>query len=120
MDDLAHGVLPRCSFYERTPVEGGYRYEKISIKSPRGDTHMVTGHPPLVGDLIYLRDMVKERGGQFRVIDRSWLHSSWGSTSWPYDQPASSVGPLLDIVVEATEGPFVNEVPGVEEESSDG
>lgn len=107
---------PRCSFYERTPVEGGYRYEKISISSPRGDTRMETAHPPLVGDLIFLSDATSERAGQYRVIERSWLHSSWGSTDWPYDKPASKTGPLLDIVVERAAGPFMDEVSSAEEE----
>ena len=107
---------PRCSFYERTPVEGGYRYEKISLMNPRGDTSLETDHPPLVGDLIFLSDATSERRGQYRVIERSWLHSSWGSTDWPYGEAASTTGPLLDVIVEAAEGPFVDEVPSVDEE----
>lgn len=101
---------PRCSFYERTPVEGGYHYEKISLRNPRGDTYLETDHPPLVGDLIFLSDATSDRRGQYRVIERSWLHSSWGSTDWPYVESVSTTGPLLDIVVERAEGPFVNEV----------
>lgn len=101
---------PRCSFYERTPVEGGYRYDKISLTNPRGDTYLETDQPPLVGDLIFLSDAVSERRGQYQVVERSWLHSSWGSTDWPYGEPASTTGPLLDIVVEAAMGPFADEV----------
>ena len=118
MDDLVHAA-PRCQFYERVKVEGGYRYNMISINGPGGYGRFVTPHPPAVGDLISLWDAHEKRGGVFRVVDRAWLHSSYGSTDWPYGSPASKEGPLLDVVVEAAEGPFVDEVPG-EDEATDG
>lgn len=115
MDEPTYAA-PRCQFYERTAVEGGFRYDMISINGPMGAGRLVTPHPPAVGDLISLWDVHERRGGTFRVIERAWMYSSYGSTDWPYGTPASKEGPLLDIVVEAAEGPFVDEVPSGDDE----
>jgi hypothetical protein len=115
-----HVPPPRCQFYERVPVEGGYRYEMFSINGPAGAGRLVTPYPPAIGDLITLWDVHERRGGSFRVADRAWHHSSYGSTNWPYGSPVSKEGPMLDIIVEAAEGPFVGEVPDEDEEPSDG
>jgi hypothetical protein len=110
----AAAPLPRTSFHERIPVEGGYRYRKISINNRQGDTCLHTPHPPAVGDLIQLWDATERRGGMYQVVARQWLHSSYGSMDWPTGQSDSSVGPLLDIVVEAAEGVFRDEAPSEE------
>ena len=109
MDEPVHAA-PRCKFHERIKVEGGYRYELINIEGPHGFGRFVTAHPPAVGDLIGLWDAYAQRGGTFRVIERMWLHSGYGSTDWPHGSSMSKEGPLLDIVVEAAEGLFVDEV----------
>jgi len=118
MSELGYPA-PRCQFYERVKVEGGYRYDRININGPSGFGRFVTPHPPAVGDLIGLWDAYEKRGGTFRVVDRMWLHSGYGSTDWPHGSPVSQEGPLLDLVVEAAEGPFVDEVSD-EAEASDG
>lgn len=102
---------PRCSFYLRTAVgDGRYRYTRISIANQAGNGYIVTPTPPVVGDLIYLRDQIEGGpSGTFRVVERSWVHSSWGSHDWPYTEPQPLVGPMLDLIVEAAEGPFANE-----------
>jgi hypothetical protein len=110
MDELVHAA-PRCQFYERVKVEDGYRYDRININGPNGFGRFVTPHPPVVGDLISLWDADEKRGGTFRVVERAWHHSSYGSTDWPYGSPTSKEGPLLDIIVEVAAGPFVDEVP---------
>ncbi|MFE2164903.1 hypothetical protein ACFXB3_07485 [Streptomyces sp. NPDC059447] len=107
--------LPRVSFYERTAIQGGYRYRKISINNRHGDTHLHTLHPPVVGDLIQLWDATERRGGMYQVVARQWLHSSYGSMDWPHGESSPNVGPLLDIVVEAAEGAFRDEAPSEEE-----
>ncbi len=117
MEGLVHAA-PRCQFYERVQVEGGYRYDMINLNGPAGYGRLVTPHPPATGDLISLWDAHEKRGGAFRVLERAWHHSSYGSTDWPYGSPASKEGPLLDIVVEAAEGPFVGEVPHEDEEEA--
>jgi hypothetical protein len=120
MGDFAHAA-PRCGFHERVAVEDGYRYDRINIDGPGGFDRLVTPYPPAVGDLITLWDAHERRGGMFRVVERAWHHSSYGSTDWPYGSPASKEGPLLDIIVEAAEGPFADEVPTAEdEEAQDG
>lgn len=115
MADLVYAA-PRCQFYERTAVEGGFRYSKISLNGPVGVNSFVTPYPPSVGDLITLWDVVDRRGGVFRVVARSWMHSSYGSMDWPYAAPTSKQGPMLDIVVEAAEALFVDEVPDEDDE----
>lgn len=117
MAELVHAA-PRCQFYERVEVEGGYRYDQINVNGPTGFDPLVTPHPPAVGDLIHLWDAYKKRGGTFRVVERAWHHSSYGSTDWPYGSPVSKEGPLLDIIVEAAVGPFVDEAPSEDEEAA--
>lgn len=115
MADLVYAA-PRCQFYVRTPVEGGFRYDMISIDGPNGAGRMVTAYPPAVGDLISLWDALKRQGGTYRVLERAWMHSSYGSTDWPYAERTSKEGPLLDVIVEAAEGPFVDEVSDDEDD----
>lgn len=108
------GAAPRCQFYERVQVEGGYRYDRIGIKGPDGFGRFVTPYPPAAGDLISLLgrwNAGEERGGTFRVVERLWLHTGYGAAAWPHGSAASQEGPLLDVIVEAAEGPFVDEVP---------
>ncbi|WP_318205361.1 hypothetical protein [Streptomyces sp. SCL15-4] len=115
MDELVQAA-PRCQFYERVKVEGGYRYDRININGPSGFERFVTPYPPATGDLISLWDAYEKRGGTFRVIERMWLHSGYGSTDWPPGSLVSKKGPLLDIIVEAAEGPFVDEMPRADDE----
>jgi hypothetical protein len=104
-------TLPvNCSFYIRTPVEGEqFKYEPVNISSPAGNGGMTTPYPPAAGDLIQLWDSIKETGGVYRVLVRRWMHSSYGSANWPYGKNASTVGPHLEVIVEAAVGPFVDE-----------
>lgn len=106
-------TAPRCSFYERIQVTADptYRYEKIEIASSRNDGVLRTPYPPAVGDLITLYDRLRKAGGTYRVIERAWSHASFGSTNWPLGLKDAHVGPMLDVVVEPTVGPFVNEAP---------
>lgn len=105
---------PRCSFYVRYPEDEGWRYEAVFMSTPTN--YLVTDHPPSVGDHIHLRGQTEETKGQFVVVARSWLHSAWGSTNWPYGEDESTVGPMLDIIVEPSKGVFVNEVIRDEDE----
>jgi hypothetical protein len=113
MAEQVHAA-PRCQFYERAAVDGGYRYDRINVESPSGFGPLVTPYPPAVQDLIHLWDSHEKRGGTYRVVERAWHHSSYGSVDWPYGSPASKEGPLLDVIVEAAEGPFVDEAESEE------
>jgi hypothetical protein len=110
----------RCSFHLRTPSEthpGLFNYDQIAINSRNHDGKLHTDHPPLIGDSIYLHDLSgRIQGGLFKVIDRNWLHSSYGSVDWPITQPQPSSGPLLEILVERSEGFFQDEAPTDEDE----
>jgi hypothetical protein len=102
----------RCNFYRRVPVDVGfYRYDPINHSAHPGDSFLHTPHPPLVGDLISLYDPQTKTGDTYQVIARSWHHSAWGSPNWPYGEPRPKVGPLLDLIVETTPGPFHDQVP---------
>lgn len=95
----------RCWFYERVAADGGgWHYDRIARRGPDGADALVTATPPAVGDSVYLP------GGMFRVVERSWLYSAWGSVDWPYGEPEPVVGPMLDCVVERCAGLFVDEV----------
>jgi hypothetical protein len=107
----------RCNFYRRTPVtDGRYRYDFIQHGDHAGDGFLRTPHPPLVGDLINLYDPQAKTAGTYRVIERSWTHSAWGSPNGPYGEPRPHVGPILDVVVETAEGVFRDEAPLEEED----
>ncbi len=108
-------MLTGCHFYVRVPVGDQFRYDRVNVSGPQGDSTLHTEYPPLVGDLIHLYDKQGHQG-QFRVIERAWMHSSWGSFNWPYGEPRSKVGPTLDLIVEPADGLFVNEAPTPDEE----
>ena len=101
-----------CRFYIKTPAgDGQFTYESVELGSSQHDGRLRTTRPPLPGDLIFLWDGLKGEGGQFRVIERSWRHASWGSTYWPYIEMLPTEGPSVDVIVEADEGPFRDEAP---------
>lgn len=99
----------RCSLKERVPVQGGFRYDHVSVRGHALDGYLYTEHPPAIGDLIALTG-APSGVGVFHVVDREWLHSSFGSTNWPYGQPEPVVGPILTVIVERAEGMFRDEV----------
>ncbi|WP_329214848.1 hypothetical protein OG352_05335 [Streptomyces sp. NBC_01485] len=108
-----------CSFYIRTPAEQGqFHYEPVNVSSPHYDGKMHTLYAPAVGDLIHLWDTTKKQGGTFEVLARHWLHSSYGSTSWPVLEQQPTVGPLLDLIVQAAEGVFRDQAPLPDEEEA--
>lgn len=102
---------PHCRFHIRVQVTSDptYRYEHVHMTTPDGSGTLITPHPPAVGDLIGLYDQIKKTGGTYRVIERCWGHSSFGSMNWPWTERLSTVGPSLDLIVVAAEGLFVNE-----------
>lgn len=108
-----------CSFYIRMAVDGGYRYEPVSIASPQGDGALRTEHAPAIGDRIHLWDSTRNSGGEYVVLARSWLHSSYGSTNWPYAERNPHTGPRLDIIVEPASGVFEDEVSDGDDAESD-
>jgi len=108
-----------CSFYIRTPAgDSQFQYESVNIGSPHGDGKMHTPYPPAVGDLIHLRDTIKQSGGTYEVIIRQWLHSSYGSTNWPVLEQQPTVGPLLELLVEPAEGVFRDQAPRPDDEEA--
>lgn len=111
---------PICNFHVRVPAKspGTFYYDRVTLGTPRGDGQLHTDHPPVVGDLIHLWDTDKKEGGTFRVLQRWWLYSSYGSFNWPLLQSESSTGPLLEVIVEPAEKPFHDQVsrPGTEDD----
>jgi hypothetical protein len=108
-----------CIFNVRTKVTEAptYRYDRVYLASPRGDGYLRTPHPPQTGDQIWLYDQ-RDNGprGEFRVIARSWRHSSWGSTNWPILDDHATEPAHLDILAEACGGIFADEEPDAEDE----
>lgn len=94
----------RCSFYIRTQVAGGFRYDPVDVKSRGGVSYLTTSHPPMTGDLISLPD------GQYTIVARSWTHSQYGSVDWPHSDSEPRNGPLLTLIVEPAIGPFIDEI----------
>lgn len=108
---------PHCSFYERTiAADGLYHYEQIMLSAPNGAGRRTMAHPPIVGDQIGLWDEYRKTGGQYRVITRSWHHPSYGSANWPHGQATPNKGPMVDIIVQRTVGPFTDQSPTPTEE----
>jgi hypothetical protein len=111
-----------CAFFVRTPAgDAQYRYRGVMVPGFGGAGRLDTCWPPAVGDLISLRDFRQERqdvpfGHVYRVIERHWVHPQYGTRDWPSDQPAPDEGPMLDIIVEITNGPFRNEIDRGERE----
>ncbi|MFE2469742.1 hypothetical protein [Streptomyces mirabilis] len=96
-----------CSYYIRTPADGGqFYYDRVNVSSPHHDGKMHTPYPPSTGDLIHLWDTVAKKGGTFTVLARQWMHSSYGSTNWPLLEQQPTVGPLLELIVEPVEDVF--------------
>jgi hypothetical protein len=107
-----------CIFSVRAKVANAptYRYDRVYLSNPRGDGYLHTPHPPRIGDQIYLYDQ-RDNGprGEFRVLARSWRHSSWGSANWPILDAHATEPAHLDILVECCDGVFADEEPDDEE-----
>lgn len=103
----------------RTKVEGGYSYDRLYLRGYGGAAGgLVTPYVPVVGDLIHLND--EERGpGTYRVVERAWGHSAYGSADWPLAQIRPNSGPIVDLIVEPAAGPFIDEVYTPEEEDEE-
>lgn len=95
-----------CTFHERIAADGGYRYSPVHVRTWSGIALPVSV-PPFVGDLVHLDTGGGYRG--FRVVDRAWLYPQFGSLAWPTHCPEPLKGPMLTVIVEAAEGPFVRE-----------
>ena len=95
-----------CKFYLREKVEGGYRYTMLHY--PGGAGRLDTTMPPQVGDRLYL-----DEAGMCVVVDRQWSYPMLGSGAWPFRNEIRQ-GPSVDVVVEASTGVFIDEVPDEE------
>jgi hypothetical protein len=100
-----------CDFQVRTPAgDGKFYFDDIAVKGQYGEHWLYTPHPPLVGDLIWLANEGKDHGRNYRVIDRQWSHSQYGSVNWPLTESRPQAAPMLTVLVEPAEGMFVNQV----------
>jgi len=104
------------SFYERKIVSPDpvhrYRYEPLDEKYSQfgADLGFPVNFPPTVGDWIIIGS------GSFRVIDRQWMCSGYGSTYWPTLEDRPVVPHRLTLILErSTEGPFAWEAESEEE-----
>lgn len=91
-------------FYLRTEVEGGYAYDRIEIKSP-DHSWLELDDLPHVGDLFWVSNQSVE------VVKRSFNPSVWGSPNWPYGNRRQVTPIMVDLIVIAAPGPFVDEAP---------
>jgi hypothetical protein len=101
---MSEQLWHRCSFYNRTPAEGGYRYDRIEVRGPRGDDKLHVPAAPLVGDRIFLTNDL------YVVLARQFAYASWGSHDWPLVELHALHGPLVDLIVEPASGLFVDEI----------
>lgn len=98
----------RCLFHVRRPVGEKFRYDPLALSSePSG---YLTAHPPLIGDLIHLFDTERRTAGTYLVVERAWSEISYGSMAWPANSSAPTAPPILDVILDVAEGPFVNDV----------
>lgn len=105
-------VFAACAFTVRQPAEHGqFRYERIWVDGRDGDGRIHTAHPPVVGDIVGLRDRFTGRDGMFEVVMRQWSHPQYLSAAWPNGERRPNIGPMVDIVVIPAEGVFRDEAP---------
>ena len=110
---MSDSTFARVKFSVRSPATAdSWHYDRITLDSPYGGGFTPMHHPPAVGDLIVLSDKHRDDlSGVFRVVERQWVHASYGSASWPLSKPEPADGPLLDIIVEPSEGAYRDEEP---------
>lgn len=96
----------RCWFYERRAVAGGWQYTRLDLGQ---HPDWATPHPPVIGDL------VSTSAGLFRVAERMWMYPQQGSMDWPHGEDRPLQGPIVQYVMDAAEGPFVDEVNAEDE-----
>jgi len=109
---------PQCWFSVRTPVDGGlFRYDRRYTEAG-GDRDGCVPFliPPSTGDLVLLWNADDRSCATYRVVERDWSYAAYGSGAWPYGERTPLVGPILQIIVEAAEGPFRDEAPSEENE----
>lgn len=107
---------PSCRFYLRTPVDGGHRYDMLSLKNAgREGGNLVTPYPPLTGDTLMLH-VDDDRSGEYRVVARQWNHVAYGSAAWRTDATRPSTGPTLFVVVEPDAGMFHDQITDHDDE----
>jgi hypothetical protein len=102
----------RCSFYVRTVdlASSRHRFTHLVPAGLSMSGLVELEHPPVIGDLIYLRDTETETSGAYRVVDRAWSHAAYGSPAWPAAQARPTNGPWVDIVLEPALGVFTTEL----------
>lgn len=100
---------PYTSFMERyTGADGNYGYLELLVDATFLGYRM--SHPPLVGDLVVLRDLRDGNTKSYRVVDRRWTYPQYGSHHWPTSDTDPSFGPRLEVVVEAAGELYSNAV----------
>lgn len=100
-----------CRFVERSVALGGFYYDQIYVKGPDGAGRLRVSHPPQTGDLVFLADALNDsRTGTYRVVARSWMHSTFGSFNWPYGKNRQQVPPEIELLVEKAEGWYADEI----------
>lgn len=107
---------PEVKFAVRYPAgQGAWRYDPVDIPHP-GGAFMPLEHLPAPGDLVTLwtrggPEGQPAGGPHFRVLQRAWTWSGYGSADWPYGKNAPQTGPIVDIIVEPAAGPYSDEAP---------
>jgi hypothetical protein len=122
----------RVAIHLRTRIEGahdgGWVYVYTAVRNPKGDSYLTTYWPPSIGDLFTVNglQLAGTEGltpmppGALRVVDREWVHSSYGSADWPYTDNEPQIGPLLTVMVEVADtGLYPEEIVVSDEEDLD-
>ena len=97
-------------FTERVQVSAdplGYRYDMLAAGSDWGLLRL--HQTPAIGDTLGL--ISDGRPGSYRVLARDWTFVGYGSTAWPTGQIRPTEGSLLQLIVEASPGPYVDQAP---------
>lgn len=91
-----------CGFTLRELADNGYhRFTPLTVRTPRGDGRIRTTMPPIVGDTVFLSCTDRDLSNRYRIIDREWMHPSWGSVLFPIDGGIrDGGGASLDYLVE--------------------
>lgn len=96
------------AFHLRSEVEGGYRYERVDLKTPDSGW-LELDDVPAVGDSWWV-------GTNVKIVERQFTPSSWGSVNWPYGAPHQETPIMVDLICIESPGAFVDEVSTPDED----
>ena len=110
----------RVKFAIRKPMpDNKWRYDIVLMRNPDSGPFFPLFEVPAVGDLVFLYDDQRKEGGVYKVVTRQWAYPGYGSMVWPYATPYPTLGPMVDVIVEPSDGAFHDEYEPAEPEEDD-